>query len=86
MSNENHHGPHCAGLCEGKAYSSRIKQLEGVNERLRGDAVEGKGIILALYEALGTIEQLQLRGYITLGDTISTEIRAALAKARGEQS
>ena len=28
MTNPNHHGPHCAGLCEGQAYSYRIKELE----------------------------------------------------------
>ena len=28
MTNPNHHGPHCAGLCEGQSYSSRIRELE----------------------------------------------------------
>ena len=35
MSNKNHHGPHCAGLCEGQAYISRIKELKVENARLR---------------------------------------------------
>jgi len=28
MVNDKHKGPHCAGLCEGTAYISRIKELE----------------------------------------------------------
>ena len=28
MKNPTHHGPHYAGLCEGQAYSSRIRELE----------------------------------------------------------
>jgi len=34
MKNENHYGPHCAGLCEGASYISTIRNLEAEIERL----------------------------------------------------
>ena len=41
MKNPNHHGPHCAGLCEGQAYSSRIKELEGELALVRKARTDG---------------------------------------------
>lgn len=45
MVNDKHRGPHCAGLCEGTAYISRIKELEAqmkwvdeINRVLQADA------------------------------------------------
>ena len=43
MTNPNHHGPHCAGDCEGQAYSSRIKELErelALSRKARTDGME----------------------------------------------
>ena len=55
MKNPTHPGPHCAGLCEGQAYSSRIKELAGENERLRGDAAEAEGVIRELCEIVEAV-------------------------------
>ena len=89
MGNENHHGTHCAGLCEGQAYSSRIKELAGENERLRGDAAEAEGVIGELLNALQLSHEhmkLHIRnyneGWYVYDCVIST---LALAKARVEQ-
>ena len=82
MKNPNHHGPHCAGLCEGQAYNSRIKELERENQRLRGDAAEAEGVIRDLYEALEMMLEFPKAG----PSTSTTRTTLALAKARWEQS
>ena len=41
MKNPTHHGPHCAGLCEGQAYSSRIKELERELALVRKARIDG---------------------------------------------
>ena len=41
MKNPTHHGPHCAGHCEGQAYSSRIKELERELALVRKARIDG---------------------------------------------
>ena len=41
MKNPKHHGPHCAGHCEGQAYSSRIRELEGELALVRKARIDG---------------------------------------------
>ena len=47
-----------------------------------GSLAEGEAA-QRLYDVLDKIRVLQLRGYITLGDTVSKEIYEALQEARG---
>ena len=90
MTNPKHHGPHCAGHCEGQAYSSRIKELEGENDRLRGDAAEAEGVIRELYEIVDAVAYVGVDFGFGKFELDSSHVDKArnlieLTRARGEQ-
>ena len=37
MSNSKHHGPHCAGICEGQAYTIMLRQKDTDIEQLQAE-------------------------------------------------
>ena len=54
--NGEHHGPHCAGSCEGAAYQIEIRKLRSENEALR-EALE----MLLRYIETGDMRKVDLR-------------------------
>ena len=89
MTNPKHHGPNCAGLCEGQAYNSRIKELEGDNERLRAALQDIAEPIAAMRRDLEEGYRLDCgMANVIASDPMHYRMaaRAALAKAKGEQS